>query len=152
LKILLVEDEYLLRDVLETELLDAGFAVCAVGTSDDAKIQILNSRPDMLVTDIRLPGSMNGLDLARFCQRIRPGTPVVYVSAFGEVAQEGVQGSVFIRKPFKPSKLMQSVRMLAARGLPKGSIPDPEEYFIRRATRGNSSNWMMLIALLVQTV
>jgi DNA-binding response OmpR family regulator len=152
MRILLVEDEYVLRDVLETELLDAGFDVCAVGTGDDAKLEILNSKFDLLVTDIQLPGSINGLELAHFCQRIRPGTPVVYVSALSDIAREGVRGSVVVRMPFRPSKLIQPIRTLAERGMVNGSILNAEESLFRRATGGNSSNWMILVALITQAV
>jgi two-component system, response regulator PdtaR len=63
--VLVVEDEFLVRDVLELELGEAGYEVIVAGTAD-AAIATLETRADirLVFTDIDMPGSMDGLKLA----------------------------------------------------------------------------------------
>ena len=67
-----------------------------------------------------LPG-LTGRDVAAHIQRLRPGTPVLFVSGYGDeaVAPEGAlePGTHFLQKPFTPRSLAQRVReILDARG------------------------------------
>jgi CheY-like chemotaxis protein len=81
---LIVEDEFLLRlDSAET-IGSAGFEVIRAANADDA-IAILNARPDIHVvfTDIQMPGSMDGLKLARFVRNRWP--PIKIVATSGHV-------------------------------------------------------------------
>jgi CheY-like chemotaxis protein len=63
--ILTVEDETLIRDYLTGVLEDAGYQVISAANADEA-IEILESRSDIrvLITDVTMPGSMDGLPLA----------------------------------------------------------------------------------------
>jgi two-component system, response regulator PdtaR len=65
--VLLVEDEFLIRDMLQEELEDAGYQVVPVCDADHA-IRVLEARQDihLVFTDINMPGSMDGLKLAAF--------------------------------------------------------------------------------------
>jgi CheY-like chemotaxis protein len=114
--ILIVEDEFLLRmhslDVIE----EAGFEVIPAANADEA-IAILTGRSDVHVvfTDIQMPGSMDGLKLARFVRDWWP--PIKIVATSGRVlVEEGdlPPGSVFLPKPYLGSEVVAALRELTA--------------------------------------
>jgi two-component system, response regulator PdtaR len=112
--ILIVEDEFLLRlDSAET-IEHAGFEVIQAANADEA-IAILNVRPDIHVvfTDIQMPGSMDGLKLARFVRDRWP--PIKIVATSGRVAAgkgDLPDGSVFLPKPYRPAQIVATLREL----------------------------------------
>ena len=76
-----MEDEFLLCDMLTEVLAEHGFEVHAVANAKDALRHLPAGSPcDILLTDIDLPGSMDGAALARLARGIRPDLPVVYAS------------------------------------------------------------------------
>jgi CheY-like chemotaxis protein len=112
--ILIVEDEFLLRlDSAET-IEHAGFEVIQAANADEA-IAILNARPDIHVvfTDIQMPGSMDGLRLARFVRNRWP--PIKIVATSGQVvasAGDSPAGSVFLPKPYRGAEVVATLREL----------------------------------------
>jgi CheY-like chemotaxis protein len=68
-------------------------------------IAILEARPDIHVvfTDIQMPGSMDGLKLARFVRGRSPPIKIVATSGFVNVAKDDLEGSRFLTKPYRPS-------------------------------------------------
>jgi len=112
--ILIVEDEFLLRlDSAET-IEHAGFEVIQAASADEA-IAILNARPDIHVvfTDIQMPGSMDGLKLARFVRNRWP--PIKIVATPGRVvasADDLPAGSVFLPKPYLGADVVATLREL----------------------------------------
>ena len=83
--ILIVEDDFLIRMNAAEMIADAGFDVIEAGNADEA-IVILEARPDIHVvfTDIQMPGSMDGLKLARFVRGRWP--PIKIVATSGNFA------------------------------------------------------------------
>ncbi len=80
-RVLLVEDEFLLCDMLAEVLAEHGFEVHAVANAKDALRHLTCGSPcDILLTDINLPGSIDGAALARLARELRPNLPVVYAS------------------------------------------------------------------------
>ena len=67
-RILVVEDEVPIRQMIAFNLKRAGFLVDEVGDSQSARVQIANQRPDLLLVDWMLPGS-SGLELIRLLRR-----------------------------------------------------------------------------------
>ena len=114
--ILIVEDEFLLRlDSAET-IESAGFEVIQAANADEA-IAILNARPDIHVvfTDIQMPGSMDGLKLARFVRGRWPPIKIVATSVFVNVAKDDLpEGSRFLTKPYRPAQIIATLRELTA--------------------------------------
>ncbi|ODT84627.1 response regulator [Phenylobacterium sp. SCN 70-31] len=109
-QVLLVEDELLIRDLLQGALEDAGFEV-AYTDAGDAAIGVLQRRPGELagvVTDINLSSRTTGWDVARAARRADPRVAVVYMSGASahEWATEGVPGSAILTKPFAPAQLV----------------------------------------------
>lgn len=80
--ILVVEDEILIRFILADSLRDIGFQVLEAGDGDEG-LQILNSGQviDLIVTDVRMPGEVDGMQLTRRSKSLAPGRPVIVCSA-----------------------------------------------------------------------
>lgn len=116
--ILLVEDEALIREVLAEELAEAGFDVCEAESGDRALALIGAQTPDAfsaLVTDVHMPGSLSGIEVATLLRARRPDIPVVYMTGRPDVlGGTGPLGSrtALLPKPFVPSKLLAVVRRL----------------------------------------
>jgi CheY-like chemotaxis protein len=116
ISVLLVEDEALISMLVSDALSEEGFEVHEVATAEDALDFIASGgRVDVLFTDINLPGSMNGAELAQRVRAMRPGLPVVYASARYYRADElpgRVPDSVFLPKPYDPQALCSVVARL----------------------------------------
>jgi CheY-like chemotaxis protein len=104
IRILLVEDEFLIAEWVAEALAEQGFAVHAVGNARDALQHLAAAPVDVLFTDINLPAGMDGAALARHAREMRPELPVVYASARMTALepQERVSGALFVRKPYEP--------------------------------------------------
>src|SRR5215218_5326868 len=68
MKVLVVEDEWLVRELIVGELLDAGFDVVEAESGEAALARYHEHNPDVLFTDIRLPGQIDGWDVAERCR------------------------------------------------------------------------------------
>jgi CheY-like chemotaxis protein len=116
-RILLVEDEFLLSDMLSEVLVEHGFEVHAVANARDALRHLTCGSPcDILLTDINLPGSIDGAALARLARDLRPHLPVVYASgAYSRLEQlDAVAGALFVPKPYNPDKLCEMLSEMTA--------------------------------------
>jgi CheY-like chemotaxis protein len=114
--VLLVEDEWLVRMDLAETLASAGFAVIESSSGEEAVSLLLSGdRIELLVTDIRLLGTMDGWDLARSVRSICPGVPVLYVSANDFSSDLAVDGGEFLSKPALPSAVVGAAMKLVER-------------------------------------
>lgn len=104
-RVLLVEDDDDVRDVTNFILSQMGFEVLEVGKGNEA-LQILESsiQIDLLLSDIGLPGGMNGVELALKARQTRPSLPVLLVSAYDEESLEQFGATevnaTILRKPY----------------------------------------------------
>ena len=107
--ILAVEDEVLLRIYLCDGLRDAGFTVVEAGDAREA-LRVLKARSDvaLVVTDLRMPGDMDGNDLVREIHRLYPCLKVISVSA--HQIDEPVAASV--SKPYKVDDVISLIKLL----------------------------------------
>ena len=100
-RILVVEDEFLIRMVVSDHLRDAGFTVIEAFNGDEA-LKILGSGAlvDLIFTDVRMPGLVDGLGLLAYITRHRPTLPVIVTSGHLEprLAYEG-GATDFLPKP-----------------------------------------------------
>ena len=100
--ILLVEDEPLICELLTDALTDDGFEVCQAATGDQAA-HLIEAPPVallMLITDVDLPGSRNGLDVARLMHCKHPLLPVLYITGRPERLGTIGSGEAALIKPF----------------------------------------------------
>jgi CheY-like chemotaxis protein len=111
-RLLLVEDDPLLRMTLAEALTDAGFTVVEAEDAESA-LGLVASRDDLdlLLTDINLPGA-DGFALASAARRLRPGLPVVYASGRLSEAdpQRALPGAPFLAKPFSLSSALTTLQ------------------------------------------
>ncbi len=117
-RVLIVEDEFLIRLTLSEVLADEGYEVLEAETGDDA-LTILESSPDIavLLTDIQLPGKLDGRALARHARETRPDLPVIFMTGRPEPMHGQASGGreEYVAKPYLPSDICKAVaRMLAA--------------------------------------
>ncbi|HEX2134853.1 MAG TPA: response regulator [Microvirga sp.] len=110
MNVLVVEDEFLVRETIVEELREAGFEVVEAATGEEA-VQLCETI-DVLFTDIRLPGSLTGWDIAERCRAARPNLPVIYATGYSHVEPRRVPGSVFFRKPYRAANVIRAIREL----------------------------------------
>lgn len=119
-RVLLVEDETLVRELLAEVLSDAGHQVAEAGTGDEAAGLIKAPGGfDLVLTDIEMPGRLDGVAVARRARVLRPDVPVVFVSGYAEErvrTRHLGQPWAFIPKPFRLSGVLAAVRRLVAQG------------------------------------
>ena len=114
IQILVVEDEVLVRMDIADHLTDQGFHVFEAGNADEA-ILILEKNLDirLVVTDIDMPGSMDGLKLAAAVRDRWPPVKIIVVSGHRVVEITDLpDGSMFFSKPYSPSHISSSMRKL----------------------------------------
>lgn len=114
--VLLVEDEELISTLVAEELRDRGFAVQEVETGEEALRHLQSGAPvDIIFTDVNLPGSIDGGELAKRARAMRPELPIVYAS--GRYADFGLKGmvarSLFVPKPYSPAEVCTLLERLA---------------------------------------
>jgi two-component system, response regulator PdtaR len=114
--VLIVEDEFLLRMHAAEMIGDSGFDVVEAGNADEA-IAILEARTDIHVvfTDIQMPGSMDGLKLAKFVRGRWPPIKIVATSGFVNVGKDDLpEGGRFLSKPYRPEQIVATLREVTA--------------------------------------
>jgi CheY-like chemotaxis protein len=112
--VLIVEDEFLLRMDAAEMIGAAGFEVIEAANADQA-IEFLEARPDITVvfTDIQMPGSMDGLKLARAVRGRWPPIKIIATSGRLHVAETDLpEGGRFLPKPYSPAQVTGVLREL----------------------------------------
>jgi PAS domain S-box-containing protein len=111
-RVLLVEDDPLVRAVVARELAGQGYEVTEAPDGQTAlELAEGASRPfDVVITDLAMP-RMDGLDLAERLEKIRRGLPVLFISGHpdDESTRELVQGDRLLQKPFSAEELIARV-------------------------------------------
>jgi CheY-like chemotaxis protein len=110
--ILVVEDEMLLRLDLAHQLRSAGFDVIVAGSGDEA-VSILKAKDDvdLILTDIRMPGEIDGAELSRSVRGQAQHIKVVVLSAYVDTQQQLPVDATF-RKPIRIKALLAKLREL----------------------------------------
>lgn len=125
--VLITEDEVLIRMMVADELLDAGFRPLEAGTADEA-LQILEARSDVrvLVTDVKMPGSLDGFAFSNIVSARWPHIGIVVTSGHALPGDAPLPpGAVFLSKPYRMSLLLEVVRELAREAGGSGGDLDP---------------------------
>jgi DNA-binding NtrC family response regulator len=115
LTILVVEDEFLIRAMLSDRLQGCGFKVLEGSTADEAIgiIENVHVPIDLVLTDVRMPGSMDGFGLARWIGANRPGIQVILASGEArktDVAKELCENQPFFEKPYDVEAVVAQIR------------------------------------------
>ncbi len=112
----LVEDDALIRELLEASLTDAGFEVIEVSCGTKALAEFIADAAHFraVITDIRLGAGPDGWAVARRARELVPNMPVVYMSGDSshEWSAKGVPHSLMVTKPFAPTQIITAVSTL----------------------------------------
>src|ERR1700693_4942340 len=111
--ILIVEDEAKMRRLLALRLGEEGFVVHSAADAEAGLQLLVREKPDLVVTDLRLPG-MSGLEFLQAVKRVNAVLPVVVMTAYGTVesAVEAMKvgASNYVTKPFSLAELVLVIR------------------------------------------
>jgi DNA-binding response OmpR family regulator len=116
--LLIVEDEPLVRMVVADFLRGDGYAVMEAGTADEA-VDMLRRHDDirLVLTDILMPGALNGFDLAEWVGHHRPGVRVLLTSGYFSEAHLPSRlnwSNRMIRKPYSLAETSSRIRAVLA--------------------------------------
>jgi len=134
-RVLVVEDDAGVRDLLVEVLIDDGFEVHAVADAGGALAHLRAQWPvDVMFTDIELAGEIDGARLAMLARKLRPDLAVVYTSGRARDIDQ-VPGSVFVAKPYELSAVCALLAHVSQRRRRSYSSNPP-------LARNASSQWM----------
>ncbi len=123
--VMVVEDDDAIRLVLRTNLEDEGYRVVEAVTAEQALVEMIDERVDVVLVDLRLPG-IQGLDLIRSL-RGTSQVPIIIVTAQTDshdvVAGLEAGADDYVTKPFVSKELMARIRTLLRRVNPAGQEP-----------------------------
>ncbi len=107
-RILLVEDQEPVRAVLAAGLKSIGYSIRQAASADEA-IDIINKSglPDIVLSDVRMPGSMNGVQLRRWILERFPSARIVLMSGYNDLDINACDAVHFVQKPVKLQELHQ---------------------------------------------
>lgn len=114
LRILLIEDQADIRNLLSEALEEAGFDVSEMPDNRQALATLESQVFHAVVTDIDLGQGPDGWDVARRAREVIPDLPVVYMTgtAGDDWTSKGVPNSVLITKPFAPMQIVTAISSL----------------------------------------
>jgi len=111
-RVLLVEDEDMVRAVAERALVRAGFTVTAQPDGEDGLAEIANGGVfDLVVSDVVMPG-MDGPAMARAIRKLKPDLPILFMSGYAEETlrnEISIDNMYFIAKPFSVEQISRKV-------------------------------------------
>ncbi len=118
-KILIVDDDKALRDLLKRYLSENGYTTYAVNDGSEMNKLLQHTNPDLIILDLMLPGE-DGLTLAKQI-RNKGNTPIIILSARGEEVDRIVGLEVgaddYLPKPFNPRELLARIRSVLRRSV-----------------------------------
>lgn len=105
-------DDPLIREFVVEALCEAGYQIVHASTGGGGARQFA----DVLITDVMLPGKVDGWQIAERCREHDPGLPVIYASGFSPARPRPVPGSRSLTKPFSPDEIVHLVKELGDEG------------------------------------
>ena len=113
--VLVVEDEVLIRSAVAEYLRISGNLVVEAANAAEAIAVFAAGVPiDIVFSDIQMPGTMDGLGLARWVYRNRPGIHVVLTSGYADAARATEVEKLFFPKPYRTAEVTRRIRLLLA--------------------------------------
>ncbi|HET6796208.1 MAG TPA: sigma-54 dependent transcriptional regulator [Gemmatimonadales bacterium] len=130
--VLIVDDERTLARAMKVFLDESGYVAEVAGTAEQAIEMLPNLRPEVVFTDVRLPG-ISGIDLLRRIRDFDPAIPVIIMTAYGTIegAVEAVKLGAFdyMKKPVD----LEELKLLAARARETALLKQELSYYRRKA-------------------
>ncbi|MGZ5847375.1 MAG: sigma 54-interacting transcriptional regulator [Ramlibacter sp.] len=147
-RILVVDDDADMLRLLSMRLHAAGYQVAAVPSAEAALAQLAVERPQLVLSDVRLPGR-DGLSLFDDIRRQHPSLPVILLTAHGTIpdAVEATARGVFgyLTKPYEPRELLDKIAQAVALGSDSTAQVAPDEAW-REEIISRSSRMAELLA------
>jgi DNA-binding NtrC family response regulator len=132
--VLIVDDERTLARAVKAYFAESGYDAEVAGDAEQALSLLESMRPDVVFTDVRLPG-MSGIDLLRRIREFDPEVPVIVMTAFGTIegAVEAVKLGAYdyVKKPVD----LEELKLLAERARENSLLRQELSYYRRRAAR-----------------
>jgi DNA-binding response OmpR family regulator len=125
MKILVIEDEAKMANVLKKGLQDSGYSVDVAANGEEGYEKIRNDNYDLVLLDLMLP-KISGLDLIPKIRECKPGIPIVAVTAKASV-EDRVRGlnlgcDDYLAKPFSIAELLARIQVQLRRGDPSAAL------------------------------
>jgi CheY-like chemotaxis protein len=112
--IMVVEDDPFVRETSVSLLSSLGYKVIEAGSGVVARDLLLTGvRPDLMFTDVLMPGSMSGIDLGREAVKKNPNLKILYTSGYTEQKDgenRGIEPTPLLRKPYSEADLARKIR------------------------------------------
>jgi CheY-like chemotaxis protein len=110
-KLLLVDDDPEVRQLLATFLSESGYEVSEATSGENALAILADFKPDMMIVDFAMEG-MNGAETALEARQRYPGIPILFISGYAdpEELRSAVGNAPLLNKPFQPGELSAAVR------------------------------------------
>lgn len=110
--ILIVEDEFLIRFILADSLRDFGYQVLEAASGDEGYDILMSGQAiDLVITDVHMPGGLDGMELTRRSKRLAPDRPVIVCSAH-LAAFNADPADAFLAKPYMMAVLSDVIEKL----------------------------------------
>ncbi|WP_263262481.1 response regulator [Pseudomonas sp. RIT-PI-S] len=116
--VMVVEDEPLIREFVCELMHEVGFETVDYATADDAWKAFDNGlKVNLLITDVRMPGQIDGAQLTMKVRDASPELPIIVMSGHYTEAPEGLEGIAFMPKPWPPTALIdQAIQATTPKG------------------------------------
>ena len=127
-KVLVVEDEAVTRELLVQMLQTGGFEVLAADTGERAfrMMRAWRGRLDLLFTETRLPGLVDGWILGDEFRRSHPQRPIIYAAAGEAAPSQQAADAALVRKPVSVLDVLALVKRLTEALKTASAVPSPE--------------------------
>ncbi len=126
-KVLVIDDEQDIRDILSVTLTDAGYAVICAPDGHTGMMLATREEPQIVITDIKMPG-FSGLEVLEKIKKMKPETEVIVTTGFGDVkkAVTALQydASDFISKPIDDAALHMALKRARQRYIDRKQLSD----------------------------
>ena len=117
-KIMIVDDDPNIRELVSALLQNHGFAACEAADGRDALQKMTQDNPDLVIVDIMMP-NMDGFELCRHLRRYYENMPILMLTVKGELASKvkgfGLGADDYLTKPFEDDELILRIQALLRR-------------------------------------
>ena len=147
-RVLLVDDDELIRDILSGALAERGFAVTCAANVPEALTHINSSSYDVLLSDLHMPGAGDGLTVVSAMRHVNPSAVTLLLSAFPrmEAAAQAIlmQADEILVKPMDITALVDVIQHRVAVGPVRPRVVESVAAILNRTTQASIQEWYRL--------